>query len=177
MRQNPRATVRFDASSDSTEKKTAEKARRIVKDEENPKYESYSGMATLENAIQTPYTLDSGADRSVISEGLVKRLRDENVFVRTKLGEEITLVLGDESEVKVNELVLLDVEFETLNSKVKLRDIEFRVIPGKAEEILVGKSEMKRLNIPTLESMLDKVALDQSLPRIRLTSPCKRKLW
>ena len=82
-------------------------------------------MATLENAVHTPYTLDSGADRSVISEGLLKRLRDGNVFVRTKLGEENTLVLGDNSEIKVNELVLLDVEFETLNSKVKLRTLNF----------------------------------------------------
>ena len=43
LRQNPRATVRFDASSDSTEKKTAEKARRIVKDEESPKYDLTAG--------------------------------------------------------------------------------------------------------------------------------------
>ena len=76
----------------------------------------------------------------------------------------------------MNELVLLDMEFETLNSKVKLRDIEFRVIPGNAEEILVGKSEMKRLNIPSLESMLDEVALDQTSSKNQIEVDIQEKV-
>ena len=49
LRQNPKATVRFAATTNPTERKIAEKARRIAKEEENSTYGSYSGMATLED--------------------------------------------------------------------------------------------------------------------------------
>jgi hypothetical protein len=69
------------------------------------------------------------------------------------------LVLGDNSEVKVNELVQLNVRFMTKRSQVTLKDIEFRVIPGDAAEILIGKSEIQRLGLPSIESLLDDVAV------------------
>ena len=64
-------------------------------------------------------------------------------------------MLGDNSEVKVKELVQLNVSFKTRRSQLKLNNIEFRVIPGDADEILIGRSEIERLKIPSLESLLD----------------------
>ena len=73
----------------------------------------------------------------------------------------ITLVLGDKSIVKVKELVLLlNIFFETRRSNMQLGEIEFRVIPGEAEELLIGKSEIQRLRIPTQESLMDEVAME-----------------
>ena len=68
-------------------------------------------------------------------------------------------MLGDNSEVKVKELVQLNVSFKTRRSQLKLNNIEFRVIPGDADEILIGRSEIERLKIPSLESLLDDAAV------------------
>ena len=158
LRPDPRKTVRYSDAGKSVESKIGEKTRKVTSDAK-VQTNSSSGLAVLEGEFEVPYTLDTGADRSVISQGVLKRLRKANVFVRTKLSDPITLVLGDNSEVQVNELILLNVEFKTKRSQLMLKDIEFRVIPGDADEILIGKSEIKRLQLPSMEAMLDDVAV------------------
>ena len=72
--------------------------------------------------------------------------------------------------------MLLNVEFETLSARIKLRDIEVRVIPGGAEEIVIGKSEMRRLRIPSLESTLDKVALGHDSSHLLMENDVQKKV-
>ena len=165
--------MRYSDAGRPAESKIGEKTRKVANDKRIDTSAS-SGLAVLEGVLEVPYALDTGADRSVISQGVVNQLREAKVFVKTKLGNLITLVLGDNSEVKVNELVQLNVRFMTKRSQVTLKDIEFRVIPGDAAEILIGKSEIQRLGLPSIESLLDDVAV--KLEEEKATEGCTKKV-
>ena len=114
-----------------------------------------SGWAKLQSQFELPYKLDSGADHSVISEEMVKTLHKQ-AFLRIKeLETPIEVELGDGSRKYVRQLASIDTELATRAGTIMLRKVEYRVLPGGSGEILIGKAELDRLNLPSLEQSLE----------------------
>ena len=71
----------------------------------------------------------------------------ENVTSTTPIEVE----LGDDSIKYVRQLLSFDTELATPAGSILLRKVEFRVLPGESGELLTGKAELDRLELPSLE--------------------------
>ena len=57
----------------------------------------------------------------------------------------------------IKQLVSMDTELETPAGSVVLRRVEYRILPEASTENLIGRSELERLNLPSLEDSLEAV--------------------
>jgi hypothetical protein len=55
----------------------------------------------------------------------------------------------------------MDLALKTIHGPVLLREVELLVLPGSFDELLIGRPEMSRLNLPDLESALAALAAEQ----------------
>ena len=55
----------------------------------------------------------------------------------------------------------MDVALLTRHGSVVLRQVELHVLPGRTEELLIGRPELERLKLPILESALEAMAAAQ----------------
>jgi hypothetical protein len=120
-----------------------------------------SGMATLEGTFDVPYQLDSGADHSVIYTWMVDILHKRAFIGIKNLESPLLVVLGDGSEKMVTQVAVLAVKLQTEAGAAFLPGVQFRILPGDCEEILIGRSELQKLNVPTLEASLAAVVKEE----------------
>jgi hypothetical protein len=116
--------------------------------------EGYSGMATVEGALTVPYQLDSGADHSIIYQWMVNTLHERAFIGIETLKDPIQVVLGDGSQQTVTQVAEFHVILQTEAGAVTIPRVKFRILPGGCEEILIGRSELDQLKVPTLEASL-----------------------
>ena len=131
--------------------------QRTTKSSEKPEFsstEGCSGMATVEGALTVPYQLDSGADHSIIYQWMVNTLHERAYIGIETLKEPIQVVLGDGSQQTVTQVAEFHVTLQTEAGAITIPRVKFRILPGGCEEILIGRSELKQLEIPTLEASL-----------------------
>ena len=51
-------------------------------------------------------------------------------------------------------MAVFAVKFQTAAGPAFLPGVEFRILPGPSKEILIGRSELKRLKVPTRKTAL-----------------------
>ena len=67
-----------------------------------------------------------------------------------KCGARNWCVLGDGSTRRIRDAVTVDIELRTAQGPLTLHAGDLFVLPGMASELLVGRSELDRLNLPDL---------------------------
>jgi hypothetical protein len=116
-------------------------------------------LAGVEQSIR--YRLDSGADFSTISEGMLQQIM-KKTFIMTRACTKPELCeLGDGTVLQIQRVALMDVALLTRHGSVVLRQVELHVLPGRTEELLIGRPELERLKLPNLESALEAMAAAQ----------------
>ena len=78
-----------------------------------------------------------------------------------KLKKPLLFALENGSRVTVDREALVDLVLITAHGPVLVRKVEFNVLPGAAEEILIGLPELQRLKLPNLEETLATLALER----------------
>ncbi len=113
-----------------------------------------SGWAMIEKVEHVPYLLDTGATNNIMPERIFSELQGVVEMEPTELDHPIQIVQADGSTVLVRRTVTLEVALETSAGPYDLGRVTFRIIPGEASEILIGKAEMTRIGIISPEAAL-----------------------
>jgi transposase InsO family protein len=107
------------------------------------------GDATLGSDLLTvPYILDSGADRTCVTTAVKSDMlkQDPDIMVE-RLDKPVLLERAGGEILKVTEVIKMNVKLGTKEGPAFLRDVKCWVLPGDVKELLVGKTEFKRLGI------------------------------
>ena len=89
----------------------------------------------------------------------MNKLHKQTYLRVKKLKTPIEVELGDGSLKYVRRLVSIDMELATKAGSIMLRKVEYRVLPGASSELLIGKTELDRLEPPSLEKSLEAAIL------------------
>ena len=114
--------------------------------------------ARLNEALEIPFRLDSGVDQSIISEEVLEQLVCLTLVKMRRCSEPRRCVLGDGSFRRISKLAVVDLELHTDHGPVLLPKVELLVLPGSANELLIGQPELVRLDLPDLETALNALA-------------------
>ena len=114
--------------------------------------------ALLAGMLEVPYRLDSGADVSVMSEELLEELRAGAVVRTRKCVRPHVVELGDGGLKSITHMALVNISLATNHGPIRLENVQLLVLPGSSRELLVGKPELTRLQLPNLEEALEALA-------------------
>ena len=114
--------------------------------------------ALLAGILEVPYRLDSGADVSVMSEELLEELRAGAVVRTRKCVRPHVVELRDGSHKSITHMALVNISLATNHGPIRLENVQLLVLPGSSRELLVGKPELTRLQLPNLEEALEALA-------------------
>ena len=117
-------------------------------------------LAGVDQSIR--YRLDSGADFSTISEGMLRQIMKKTFILTRACTKPKLCELGDGTILQIQRVALMDVALLTRHGSVVLRQVELHVLPGRAEELLIGRPELERLKLPNLERALEAMAAAQN---------------
>ncbi|KAG4039297.1 hypothetical protein PC123_g25147 [Phytophthora cactorum] len=129
------------------------------------KYATPSGSVQINGIIEVVYIPDSGADKSIIPQGVVESLLAvQPLLSSTLLSTNMEVVMADGRQLVCDQEVLLDLELMTIAGPVSIRSVPCLVLSGGGDEVLLGRDVLKGLGID-VEEQLAQLAGPLSLDR------------
>ncbi|GMF63031.1 unnamed protein product [Phytophthora fragariaefolia] len=137
-----------------------------------------SAMSVCINGLLTvPYVPDTGADRSIIPEGVVTSFRAvQPTLSPILLSTPVEAEMADGRRLRCDQELLLDLALVTMAGQVSLRSVSCLVRRGDGDELLLGRDVLKGLGIDVeeqlaqlaepalLDSENDEFSVDDELP-------------
>ena len=113
--------------------------------------------------FEAPYCLDSGADRSFISQQCLEQLLAQTSAKARNCGTQQQYVFRDGTTRETRQVLTVDIELCTPQGPLAaLHAVDLFALPGMAGELLVGQSELNRLNLPDLDAALAALAVKRN---------------
>ncbi|KAE8891500.1 hypothetical protein PF005_g23260 [Phytophthora fragariae] len=114
-----------------------------------------SAMSVCINGLLTvPYVPDTGADRSIIPEGVMTSLRAvQPTLSPILLCTPVEAGMADGRRLRCDQELLLDLELMTMAGQVSLRSVPCLVLRGNGDELLLGRDVLKGLGIDVEEQL------------------------
>ncbi|RAW21185.1 hypothetical protein PC110_g22371, partial [Phytophthora cactorum] len=129
------------------------------------KYATPSGSVRINGLIEVAYIPDTGADKSIIPQGVVESLHAvQPLLSSTLLRTNMEVVMADGRRLVCDQEVLLDLERMTIAGPVSIRSVPCLVLSGGGDEVLLGRDVLKGLGID-VEEQLAQLASPLSLDR------------
>ncbi|KAG2966316.1 hypothetical protein PC118_g19261 [Phytophthora cactorum] len=129
------------------------------------KYATPSGSVRINGLIEVAYIPDTGADKSIILQGVVESLHDVHPLLSsTLLSTNMEVVMAVRRRLMCEQEVLLNLELMTIAGPVSIRSVPCLVLSGGGDEVVLGRDVFKGLGID-VEEQLAQLAGPLSLDR------------
>ncbi|KAG3185707.1 hypothetical protein PC128_g13232 [Phytophthora cactorum] len=129
------------------------------------KYATPSGSVRINGLIEVAYIPDTGADKSIILQGVVESLHDVHPLLSsTLLSTNMEVVMAVRRRLVCEQEVLLNLELMTIAGPVSIRSVPCLVLSGGGDEVVLGRDVFKGLGID-VEEQLAQLAGPLSLDR------------
>ncbi|KAE9050316.1 hypothetical protein PR001_g2519 [Phytophthora rubi] len=112
------------------------------------RYDSPAGSVRINGLVEAPYIPDTGADKSIIPQGIVDSLLAVlPTLTHTPLSTRVDVEMADGRRLVCEHEVLLNLELVTSAGPVSIRSVPGLILAGEGEEFLLGRDALKELGI------------------------------
>ncbi len=110
----------------------------------------------LNGCIKATYAVDTMASRTCMTTGALQRLQLQ-APIEVQTVEDVVFLLGDSSEVRCQQITVMDFIMEAKYGTIELRNVPVYILPGAdtGGDILLGEPEQTALGLPTPAEMMD----------------------
>ncbi|GMF53672.1 unnamed protein product [Phytophthora fragariaefolia] len=109
---------------------------------------SPAGSVRINGLVVVPYIPDTGADKSIIPQGIVDSLLAVlPTLTPTPLSTRVNVEMADGRRMLCEHEVLLNIELVTIAGPVSIRSVPCLILAGEGEEFLLGRDALKELGI------------------------------
>ena len=110
----------------------------------------------LNGCIKATYAVDTMASRTCMTTGVLQRLQLQ-APIEVQTVEDVVFLLGDSSEVRCNQITVMDFNMQAKYGTIELRSVPVYILPGadSGGDILLGEPEQTALGLPTPSDIMD----------------------
>ena len=119
-----------------------------------------------DSKIPIPYSLDSGADVSVMSKKILDEISRDTFISLRHLDPPLLCMTASGSAVRVSQKARIDLRLETASGLVSVRRVECAILPGEADLFLVGLPDMESLGLTPPQAQLEAIAAGLSTRQV-----------
>ena len=98
----------------------------------------------INGVMEATGVLDTQATRTIISQGLLNRLREATPVTSQRV-KPITFELGDDHVATAEEIAYLDIQIQAAHAPITIRRVQTFVLPGENDRVLFGTPEQDLL--------------------------------